>query len=284
MMSWFASFDFVTWWKATSIFFTGLFGVLGLLTEYKNKTTGKITRWGWISLLGILLSTVCGVAAQIKETSDQQIARDASAKQTIQMLSGIQRSLTILDEPVLRAMFHVPCEDIYVGVCADVESWKKGGGRGPLPPSIWSKWPGNPPAALLIGIFLYRDAKEAERGLINPDWYMNFLGPATAWLDPSEKDSLSISLAQPVRPSLNQNNGNLVSFDDLKSAYLVVSASPPMLPGSTPKFLRPTFIRLEFRNGRSIGAVKSAFTQSANGTFQAPLSTKDQTPNAKEEN
>jgi predicted RNA-binding protein YlqC (UPF0109 family) len=42
--------DFVSVWKAFSIVLTGAFGVLGLLTEFKDKATNKITRWGRIAL------------------------------------------------------------------------------------------------------------------------------------------------------------------------------------------------------------------------------------------
>ncbi len=47
--------DFVSAWKASSIVLTGAFGILGLLTEFKEKQTGKITRWGYISLGGIVI-------------------------------------------------------------------------------------------------------------------------------------------------------------------------------------------------------------------------------------
>jgi hypothetical protein len=49
--------DFVTAWKAISIALTGAFGILGLATDFKNKHTKKITRWGWVSLIGIVVSS-----------------------------------------------------------------------------------------------------------------------------------------------------------------------------------------------------------------------------------
>jgi hypothetical protein len=64
--------DFVAAWKATSIVLTGAFGILGLLKDFKDKNTGRVTVWGRISLAGILLSTSLGVVAQLKESTDQR--------------------------------------------------------------------------------------------------------------------------------------------------------------------------------------------------------------------
>jgi hypothetical protein len=49
--------DFVSAWKAVSIALTGAFGMVGMLTENKDKETGKLTRWGRVSFGGIVLST-----------------------------------------------------------------------------------------------------------------------------------------------------------------------------------------------------------------------------------
>lgn len=65
------SIDFVSAWKAISIVFTGAFGLMGLLTEFKNKETGRLTRWGMVSFGGIVLSAALGVIAQLKENTDE---------------------------------------------------------------------------------------------------------------------------------------------------------------------------------------------------------------------
>ena len=74
--------DFVTSWKA-SIVLTGVLGVLGLIKEFKNKETGRIMKRGAVSLAGILLSTTLGLFAQLRESSDQQRAREATARETL---------------------------------------------------------------------------------------------------------------------------------------------------------------------------------------------------------
>jgi hypothetical protein len=57
-------FDWVGAWEESSIVLTGAFGIIGLATDFRNKHTKKITLWGWVSLLGIVTSSVGGMAAQ----------------------------------------------------------------------------------------------------------------------------------------------------------------------------------------------------------------------------
>jgi len=59
--------DFWDLWKAISIGLTGVFGILGLLTSYKDKDTGRITVWGKFNLAGIVLSATMGVLSQLVE-------------------------------------------------------------------------------------------------------------------------------------------------------------------------------------------------------------------------
>jgi hypothetical protein len=80
--------DFWDLWKAIAIALTGLFGIMGLLTSYKDKETGRITGWGKINLAGILLSATMGVASQLvdaqrKTLSAQQAAIRAEASAAI---------------------------------------------------------------------------------------------------------------------------------------------------------------------------------------------------------
>jgi hypothetical protein len=91
--------DFVSAWKASSIVLTGAFGILGLVKDYKDKTTNRITLWGQVSLAGILLSTILGVAAQLKESSDNASKALALARKTDRTLQEVERLLTPLDEP-----------------------------------------------------------------------------------------------------------------------------------------------------------------------------------------
>ncbi len=102
--------DFVTAWKAVSIALTGGFGILGLLKDFKNKETNKITRWGWISLIGIIVSSACGIAAQLKESHDDAKKAFILASETNEMLHGIQRTLAPISSPTVSMNFFSNCE------------------------------------------------------------------------------------------------------------------------------------------------------------------------------
>jgi hypothetical protein len=151
--------DFPSIWKTASIAVTGGFAVLGLLTEFKDKETKKITRWGYVSLTGILVSTVLGIAAQVLEiASDAQRSAENSRRalsiaentertlkntdQTIENLRTIltetmmvtqktdrtlndaERLLTPLDEPSVTIGYAVPCrEQRFQAFCNQLDQW-----------------------------------------------------------------------------------------------------------------------------------------------------------------
>src|SRR4051794_18195393 len=53
--------------KFLGVITTAGFGVLGLLTNYKDKDTNKITRWGKYALSGIITGAVLTLLAQVLE-------------------------------------------------------------------------------------------------------------------------------------------------------------------------------------------------------------------------
>jgi hypothetical protein len=115
--------DFVSMWKAVSIVLTGAFGVLGLLKDFKDKVTHRITPWGYISLAGIILSTSLGVTAQIIESSKNAIAQQLAAKHTTETaeqtlrivknseaaLRQLRRTLSPIGDARLMMNFRAPC-------------------------------------------------------------------------------------------------------------------------------------------------------------------------------
>lgn len=109
--------DWVDAWKAVSVVLTGVFGMLGLLTEFKHPETKQITRWGRVSLAGIILSSAAGFAAQLKETSEKQQeslenSRRALAlsEKTDRAITELQRVLTPIGEPKFSFMFTLDCK------------------------------------------------------------------------------------------------------------------------------------------------------------------------------
>ena len=108
--------DFVSIWKAVSIVVTGFFGGLALLIDFKDKTSNRITTWGYVSLLGIVCSTAFGVAAQLKETNDKAREHQTTLEQTLTLakntrdsIVNIKRVLSAIDEPVVEIRYVSPC-------------------------------------------------------------------------------------------------------------------------------------------------------------------------------
>jgi hypothetical protein len=110
--------NFPAIWKAVSIVVTGSFGVLGLLKEFKDKETKKITRWGYVSLTGILLSTILGTTAQLIESQSDARKTVENSSQTLTLLTDVKRLLTPFDEPEISIIFPIPCdEDRFATFC-----------------------------------------------------------------------------------------------------------------------------------------------------------------------
>jgi hypothetical protein len=137
------SMGFVTAWKAVSISLTGVFGILGLLTEFKTKE-GGITRWGYVSLVGILISTTFGVAAQLRESNDSASKALALAEQSKRVLDGIQRQVYAIGEPTLHIKFTVPCGvSKFKKFCGALrrQSSRITTNYGAVPSGHWEGWP-----------------------------------------------------------------------------------------------------------------------------------------------
>jgi len=67
--------------KFTSMLATGLFGVLGLLTKFRDDETDKITKWGKVAIVGIVLSCSFSLILYTLEMlRAKQAAEDAKAK------------------------------------------------------------------------------------------------------------------------------------------------------------------------------------------------------------
>jgi hypothetical protein len=128
--------NFVPAWKAVSILLTGGFGVLGLVKNFKEKQLDpetdtkveKITRWGWVSLIGILMSTSLGILAQLKESHDDSAkALDIATKsdQTLQQIQKLLSPTIDMANPVITTWFTVSCVT-YSKKCVYLKSHESG--------------------------------------------------------------------------------------------------------------------------------------------------------------
>jgi hypothetical protein len=300
----FFNLDFVSWWKAAAILLTAFFGILGLVTEFKDPSTKRITKWGKLALIGILVSAGFGVYSQLLEAAGQNEKRVEDARQALQLLRGnqqtldaIERSLSLLDEPTVWAVFSVSCErdvpplkvasaeeqraqtDKNRRFCKAIEFFNKKDPADPWPEEVWKLWPG--PGRQGLGFSLLVSRQQQTGGLEKEidagggvfllfgtpkaaDWVMYF----TTERSPNSANS-SVKLERyssifgdnerpriapvaPMRPITNVNNGKLQSLIDLNDTYMYI-----VIDGTS--YFRPDFIKLTFRNGRSLSFQASAF-------------------------
>lgn len=117
--------DFPSAWKVISIALTGSFGILGLVTEFKDPATKRLTIWGAISLAGILLSSALGIIAQVSEISAQQlvtaeqqqrIAEDTRqnldiSRRTNESVVSLRRLMSPVDPPTIRVALSSSCKN-----------------------------------------------------------------------------------------------------------------------------------------------------------------------------
>jgi hypothetical protein len=94
--------------KFLSVSLTGSFAILALLVDYRDKATGKITKWGKISLTGIIVSTSIGLISQALEQIKAKEAADAAVEQTraeLQRHSRLLAEITRTLQPIRTVKF-----------------------------------------------------------------------------------------------------------------------------------------------------------------------------------
>jgi hypothetical protein len=107
------------------------------------------------------------------------------------------------------AFFDVPCEDVFLKICDEAKASRRAGRVRSHPSQNWPSE--DPPGSIQVGIYLFREAKEAQNNH-EPDWAMQFVGPITVV---ALESGVSVELSSAPFPILNQNNGNIISFDEL---------------------------------------------------------------------
>jgi hypothetical protein len=97
---------------------SGAFGLLGLLTDYRDQVTKRITRWGKIAFFGIVISTVVALVSQslesAKQTRDAKAAAAVSEKQIEKsdaILHAVDRTIDPLTDIYVTSWLTVPLDD-----------------------------------------------------------------------------------------------------------------------------------------------------------------------------
>jgi hypothetical protein len=239
--------DFPTAWKTYSIVLTGAFGVLGLLKDFKDKETKRVTKWGYISLVGIVLSTVFGFIAQLQETSNQEKEKAAVASQTLVLaqkadktLTDINRGMHLLEHPEITIRFVVDADSKKFGkFCEDVAGKFSKSKSGIVEASDWKYFPRpedvwyihRPTFVLTVSLF----TKASPGPKYDPN-DANDSDLAYELRATMEKDDPSLTVRDHIgefileftntQPLVRTDKGNIVSTLDLKGATLVINANP----------------------------------------------------------
>ncbi|HEY2471053.1 MAG TPA: hypothetical protein VGI45_24875 [Terracidiphilus sp.] len=251
--------DFVTAWKAVSIALTGAFGILGLLKDYKDKVTQKVTLWGKISLTGIILSTVLGVAAQLKESSDGSAKALEMAKKSDLTLREIGRVLFPLSEPTISANFDVMCpENEKVGMFCKERSdayWKNiGNEKTESANKIFAHWPGNHPVKFMLQMDFYVTSKYHDPPYGFPyegDWHLESDSsltdkPTRLGIGVDKYNGVEFGIAN-QKPSKIGGTGSFLSITDFAGSTVIFR-----LIGDDNNFLKLTDFELTFKNGQTV--------------------------------
>jgi len=255
--------DVVSIWKAVSIALTGAFGILGLLTDFRDEDTDRLTRWGKVSLTGILLSTVLGVAFQLKESSDAQESQAKTSSQTLAIVQATQttvtdvgRLLTPLSEPQVSVVMSASCRtgrfvkycDVLKGMEAKVKTVN---GRRALP-SLHPK-----SELLAIELCFYKSRPTPQQVADCRYAYAGDLRYAALGVNDDRDRSLVLRLSRD-REMLEiavygdgqfgtVSNGRLASTLDLPGSTLILLETSRGLEGLVPKV-----VHLRFGGGRVV--------------------------------
>jgi hypothetical protein len=256
---------FVPVWKAASILFTGAFGILGLVKNFKEKkkdpdtdiTVETITIWGWISLIGIIVSTGCGMAVQLKESHDDARKSLELSRKSEETLQEIKKILSPIDINNVHLIFRAPCAGIYEATCASEAS------RVTMAYGSLSLWVAIYPNDVDLGDSAYSDITNGYRSSIH--------FAITSQAHPSESAVGPLRFMPPFgkirdatvigdgTPMVYKTDGKIRSIDDLQGAVAVVrhlytDVSTEDGAGITSLYE----MRFEMKNGRVVEIMNSS--------------------------
>lgn len=274
--------DFVTAWKAISIVLTGGFGILGLATDFRNKHTKKITHWGWVSLVGIIVSSVCGVAAQLKESSDDAAKALALAQSSNEALQQIHRLVSPIGDTAFFIELGFDCNKPvpeYATFCAAMKS-----GRYPHGKSIHDishKWPStlNNFRINFTLVFFVKpsDADDYLSGGDNAPFDLSYIVD-TRPFDMRINDLVGFEFgnrgvegkgAVTIRYYTQElvGTGNIISTEDLWGSTLLIENEAADGTAQM-KMFKPTYVRMVVKNHFPIGISRFRATKKINQIYR----------------
>jgi len=212
---------FSAYWKEVAVVLAGLFAIGGLLSEAKDKITGKFTAWGRVFFTLTILSTMGGIYAQWSDSAEQEKRSKQAQVETLNLLERTQKSvydLSRLLQPIekvqVNLFYKLDCAAIKLkAFCSSVRSQAKVQER-IEPPAIrgrgvfsvrkvdWSKWPGGSTFFDFVTLYFFKNRNDADE----------FLKKQNAMDDDGDM-SLELVLQPQPRLLLNRGDDLSVEFD-----------------------------------------------------------------------
>lgn len=243
--------DFISIWKTSSIVLTGAFGVLGLLTEFKDKNR-KITKWGRVSLLGIVITTFFGVAAQIKQSADDAHKARILAQKSEETLTSMDRALSPIDGSSVTIDFETECTSKELAsLCKQVQIYER---THRFPWRLEDVLKKRSALHYSLAVFAKREDVEALRAPTGITPHMVIVnrvndpvGPDIS-VDYSPFGDTLQTLTEDEHPQLIVNDGTARSIHDLPGKYLVIDGEIAGIPDT----LRPMKFSLNSKIGEIV--------------------------------
>jgi hypothetical protein len=254
----------ILFFKFTAIALTGIFGCLALLTTYKDKVTGRPTRWGLTALIGIIVSTLVAAGSQTLEVVRSDIQAAGQRAQIARQLREIQRSIEPLETLAASYWLSVDLNDpVFAAYAPRMKSAvqaflasqsddrsgmyaSRSNGDGPTAIAIRPESPAFPrkdnPAEMLafyvlaypeLSLLIYSTPSALASGQWPPpsDLQVRSLGGEPTLHYDLETQQLEISVSNAEMPSqFWESNGKITSVLDFAKAQVVAHVRPVMMP------------------------------------------------------
>lgn len=98
-----------------SLIITSILGLLGLLFNFKDKETGKLTKWGRVACTILILSLCLGITSKTIELNNQKKKEDSeatkariAAEQTLKIATNVERVANAITDVNVDISFSIP--------------------------------------------------------------------------------------------------------------------------------------------------------------------------------
>jgi hypothetical protein len=251
--SWLANFS--GYWKEVSVILTGLFAVLGLAGEYKDKDTGKLTVWGRTFLVLTIVSMGFGLIAQIQDNKDS----DRLLTQTQNAVHQLTRIIQAFDAPAISIALEMNCTSGKFKPYCDRhlhdkksrdEVYRASGGIDPT--YSVDDLPGGPNVLLPLHVYFFKEKRDFDDFVKGRDFILAGKGDASIDLllnNYAKEPNLEV-YGMPERgfeihgyvsrASIKLKDQKIISIADLPGSIMVITEGNKMLNDLTPMWFSLT--------------------------------------------